>query len=77
MRYNMNLTFPIADCLLGTSDLRRSLIGHLFNGASERYVKPERKPIIARFRNDHSRVTLDGPLLTPQEVSAMGHSPAA
>jgi len=71
MKYNMNLTFPIADWFLGTSDLRRGLLGHLFNGQSEKHVKEELRPIIARFRNDHSRVTLDGPLLTPQEESVM------
>jgi hypothetical protein len=76
MKYNMNLTFPIADWFLGTSDLRRGLMGHLFNGYSDRHVKEELKPIIARFRNDHSRVTLDGPQLTPQEESVMvgGHA---
>jgi len=71
MKYNMNLTFPIADWALGTSDLRRGLLGHLFNGYSDKHVKEELKPVIARFRNDHSRVTLDGPLLTAQEEGAM------
>src|SRR5438034_837037 len=52
MRYNMNLTFPIADWFLGTSDLRRGLLGHLFNGYSGRYVKEELKPLIARFKID-------------------------
>ncbi|MCQ9618189.1 sterol desaturase family protein [Paenalcaligenes niemegkensis] len=67
MRYNMNLTFPISDWLMGTSDLKRGFFGHLFNGYSEEHIKPELKPIIARFRNDDSRVTLDGPLLSPEE----------
>lgn len=67
MRYNMNLTFPIADWLLGTSDLKRGFFGHLFNGYNEEHIKPELKPIIAKFRNDDSRVTLDGPLLSPEE----------
>ena len=71
MKYNMNLTFPIADWFLGTSDLRRGLLGHLFNGHSETHVKEELRPIIARFRHDDSRVTLDGPQLTPQEESVM------
>jgi hypothetical protein len=71
MKYNMNLTFPIADWALGTSDLRRGLLGHLLNGNSEVHVKEELKPIIARFRDDHSRVTLDGPLLTPTEEGVM------
>ncbi len=38
---NMNLTFPIADWLFGTSDLDRGLFGHLFNSMDETYVKPE------------------------------------
>ncbi|MGE0800006.1 MAG: sterol desaturase family protein [Lautropia sp.] len=67
MHYNMNLTFPIADWLMGTSDLKRGLLGHLFNGYSTRHVKEELKPIIQRFRLDDSRVTLDGPQLTDEE----------
>lgn len=39
MEVNMNLTFPIADWLFGTSDLDRSLLGHLFNGYSTRHLK--------------------------------------
>jgi hypothetical protein len=71
MKYNMNLTFPIADWFFDSSDLRRSLLGQLFNGYSDRHVKEELKPIIARFRDDHSRVTLDGPALTPDEQRAL------
>jgi hypothetical protein len=71
MKYNMNLTFPIADWFMGTSDLRRGLVGHLFNGYSEKHVKEELRPIIAKFRHDHTRVTLDGPQLTQQEESVM------
>jgi hypothetical protein len=37
----MNLTYPIADWYMGTSDLDRGLLGHLFNGYSTRYVKKE------------------------------------
>ena len=78
MKYNMNLTFPIADWFMGTSDLRRGLVGHLFNGYSEKHVKEELRPIIAKFRHDHTRVTLDGPQLTQQEESVMvGGSNAA
>ena len=72
MKYNMNLTFPIADWALGTSDLRRGLTGHLFNGYSEKHVKEELRPIITKFRVDHTRVTLDGPELTKEEERAMG-----
>ncbi len=39
METNMNLTFPIADWLFGTSDLERGLLGHLFNGYSTQYTK--------------------------------------
>ena len=39
MERNMNLTFPIADWLFGTSDLDRGLLGHLFNGYNTDYVK--------------------------------------
>jgi hypothetical protein len=69
MKYNMNLSFPIADWVMGTTDLRRGLLGHLFNGYSEKYLKEELKPIVARFRIDDSRVTLDGPELTREEDS--------
>lgn len=41
MERNMNLTFPIADWLFGTSDLNRGLLGHLFNGYSEKYAKTD------------------------------------
>jgi hypothetical protein len=39
--YNMNLTFPFADWLFGTSDLRRGLFGTIFNGYGTQHVKPE------------------------------------
>lgn len=71
MHYNMNLTFPIADWMMGTSDLRRGLLGHLFNGYNEDHIKEELKPIIRKFRHDDSRVTLDGPQLTEDERRAM------
>ena len=71
MHYNMNLTFPIADWFMGTSDLRRGLAGHLFNGYSNAHVKDELKPIIQRFRVDDSRVTLDGPQLTDEELRVL------
>lgn len=74
MHVNMNLTFPIADWVLGTSDLRRGLLGHLFNGMDERYVKEELKPVIARFRTSetqNARCTLDGPKLEQDEISTI------
>ena len=39
MERNMNLTFPIADWLFGTSDLDRGLLGHLFNGYDTRHLR--------------------------------------
>ena len=41
METNMNLTFPIADWLFGTSDLDRGLFGHLFNGYSTKHLKKD------------------------------------
>ena len=35
----MNLTFPIADWLFGTSDLDRGLVGTLLNGYDTRFLK--------------------------------------
>jgi hypothetical protein len=67
MRRNMNLTFPFSDWLLKSSDLNRGLLGHLFNGYNEQYVRAELKPIIERFKKDDSRSSLDGPLLTDEE----------
>jgi len=45
--YNMNLTFPFANWLLGTSDLQRSLLGTLFNGYSSQHLKPE---VVRRYQ---------------------------
>lgn len=52
MDIDMNLTFPIADWIMGTSDLRRGLVGHLFNGYSMRHLKPELRTKIERYIND-------------------------
>jgi hypothetical protein len=41
MERNMNLTFPIADWMFGTTDLDRGLIGTLFNGYSTEHVKTD------------------------------------
>ena len=41
MEVNMNLTFPIADWLFGTSDLNRGLIGHIFNGYNTKHLKED------------------------------------
>ena len=41
MGRNMNLTFPLMDYLMGTSDLDRGLLGHLFNGYNTRYIRKD------------------------------------
>lgn len=77
MHCNMNLTVPIADWAMNTSDLRRGLLGHIFNGMNEDHVKDELKPVIARFRRGDTqaqRVTLDGPKLDGDELSALGRA---
>lgn len=74
MKVNMNLTLPIADWAMKTSDLTSGLFGHLFNGFSEKDVKPELKPMIARFRTSETqdaRCTLDGPKLTDDEAQTL------
>ncbi len=71
MKYNMNLTFPIADWFLGTSDLDRGLLGHLFNGYDETHVKERLKPVIQRFRQADAPVTLDGPELDNEQRQAI------
>jgi hypothetical protein len=74
MHLNMNLTLPIADWFMGTSDLKRGLLGHLFNGYSERHVREELKPVIQKFRTSQAqeqRVSLDGPRLTSDEERAI------
>ena len=62
MARNMNLTFPIADWFMGTSDLDRGLVGTIFNGYNEDHVKPELKPMIEKFRRPDAPVTIDGPI---------------
>ena len=77
MHVNMNLTFPVADWIMGTSDLNRGLFGHLFNGYDDRYVKEELKPVIARFRTartQEERCTLDGPVLTVDEERSLSRA---
>ena len=41
MERNMNLTFPIADWLFGTSDLNRDLLGHLLNGYNTEHIRAD------------------------------------
>jgi hypothetical protein len=75
MHKNMNLTFPLADWFMGTSDVKRSLLGTLFNGFDEKHVDPALKPLIEKFRDDQVQqdsATLDGPLLNEQEMAVLG-----
>jgi hypothetical protein len=77
MHFNMNLTFPVADWFMNTSDLNRGLLGHLFNGYDETHIKEELKPLIARFRTaktQDERVTLDGPVLTEDESQLLSRA---
>ena len=41
MERNMNLTFPVADWIFGTSDLDRGLLGHVFNGYNDKHLKKD------------------------------------
>ena len=56
MGHNMNLTYPIADWLFGTSDLRGGLLRHLFNGYDQSQVRTDLKK---------TRALADGPTLRP------------
>jgi hypothetical protein len=70
MHKNMNLTFPIADWIMGTSDLKRGLIGTLLNGFNDQHIDPKLKPIIDKFKDgrvQEEKVTLEGPILSPEE----------
>ena len=50
MNYNMNLTYPFSDWLLGTSDLKTGLLGHLFNGYDTRFLRTDLPKIRASAR---------------------------
>ena len=74
MHKNMNLTFPFADWIMGTSDIKRGLIGTLLNGFNQDYIDPKLKPIIEKFQNgrvQEEKVTLEGPILDHQEQKAL------
>ena len=74
MHKNMNLTFPFADWIMGTSDIKRGLIGTLLNGFNQDHIDPKLKPIIEKFQNGRvqdERVTLEGPILDQQEQKAL------
>ena len=74
MHINMNLTFPLADWLMGTSDLNRSLLGHVFNGYENEFQKPELTALIEKFRRpqiEAERVTLEGPVLDDEDLHVL------
>jgi hypothetical protein len=74
MHKNMNLTFPLADWIMGTSDLKRGLVGTLLNGFNEDHIDPKLRPIVEKFRNggvQEEKVTLEGPILDQQEQKAL------
>jgi hypothetical protein len=56
MDRNMNLTYPIADWLFGTSDLQGGLLRHLFNGYDQSRVRTNLKK---------TRAGVDGTSLSP------------
>ena len=75
MHKNMNLTFPLADWIMGTSDLKRGLLGTLFNGFNENHINPDLLPIISKFKEEKvqkNKVTLEGPILTNEEKEILG-----
>ena len=47
MEMNFNLTYPIADWLFATTDLRRGLLGHIFNGYDRHHVRRDLKQVRA------------------------------
>ena len=74
MHINMNLTLPLADWALGTSDLDRGLLGHLFNGYDNTHQKPALTGLMDKYRKaqiQSERVTLEGPLLDEDDRRAL------
>jgi hypothetical protein len=57
MGRNMNLTFPITDYLMGTSDLDRGLIGHIFNGYDTRYIRSDLRRTARTPRIEMTNIT--------------------
>jgi len=77
MHINMNLTLPIADWALGTSDLDRGLVGHVFNGYDTTHQKPALKKVIEKYRRatvESERVTLEGPVLEHDDLEALAQA---
>jgi hypothetical protein len=61
MDRNMNLTFPIADWIMGTSDLDRGLLGHVFNGYSMKHVKPELRTKVEKYLAEDAAAPAETP----------------
>ena len=59
MEKNFNLTYPFADWLFGTSDLKRGLLGHLFNGYSSAHVKRKDRKIVGAVDDPHAGALRD------------------
>ena len=77
MHINMNLTLPLADWALGTSDLDRGLLGHLFNGHDTSYQKPALTQLMSKYRHaqvEEERVTLEGPRLDENDIRVLQSS---
>lgn len=77
MHINMNLTLPLADWALGTSDLNRGLLGHLFNGYDTTHQKSDLTQLMNKYRNvlvEEERVTLEGPRLDDDDMRALTNS---
>ena len=74
MHVNMNLTLPLADWTLGTSDLNRGLLGHLFNGYDTTHQKPGLTQLMNKYRDERvqeAHVTLEGPQLDEDDMRAL------
>ena len=74
MHKNMNLTFPLADWIMGTTDLKRGLFGTLLNGFDQSHIDPKIKVIAEKFKNgkvQEEYVTLEGPILNKYESFAL------
>ncbi len=77
MHINMNLTLPLADWMLGTSDLDRGLWGHLFNGYDITHQKPALVQLMDKYRRaqvEEERVTLEGPQLDEEDFRALANA---
>ena len=60
MGTNMNLTYPFADWLFGTSDLDRGLLGHLFNGYDTHLRKRNLKTVRATAADSRLAAPAEG-----------------